>query len=176
LTIQIICANYSNIDTLGQTNLHPISGPALGNIYQNPLFQDIASAIGLDNCWLTSDDGLSLSLASPNINSGGMLIPFEDDILGEARVSGASIDIGAYEYLLSPTSQWLGGSNSEWNEASNWLPSRPPDSTQHVVIPGGLSHFPEIAFDIVIRSIVLDLDSQIHILENVSLTIRNLAD
>ena len=91
-----VLATYSDIDMTGQTGAHVISGPGTGNLNTSPMFVDIMDAMGLDGCWLTSDDGLQLQSGSPLINAGLMAGAPATDILGAAR--DGNIDIGAYEY------------------------------------------------------------------------------
>ena len=91
-------ATYSNIDLTGQTTPHIISGPGTGIITSNPLFADISNAVGIDNCWMTSDDGLQLQSSSLLINSGIVTGATTTDILGVTRTD--NVDIGAYEFNI----------------------------------------------------------------------------
>ncbi len=92
-------ATYSCIDIVGQTTPHAITGPGTGNITTNPLFMSIANAIGIDNCWLTADDGLHLQSSSLLINSGNLSGAPLTDILGLTRLGNP--DMGAYEFGVS---------------------------------------------------------------------------
>jgi len=92
-------ATYSGIDLTGQTTPHVINGPGTGNLNANPLFVNISNAIGTDNCWLTSDDGLQLQNSSPLINTGNLTGAPILDILGIIRMGNP--DIGAYEYSIT---------------------------------------------------------------------------
>jgi hypothetical protein len=89
-------ATYSDVDLSGQTSPHLVTGASTGNLNTNPLFVNILNAIGIDNCWLTSDDGLQLLNSSPLINSGNLSGAPILDILGATRIGNP--DIGAYEY------------------------------------------------------------------------------
>ncbi len=92
-------ATYSDINLTGQATPHIIAGLGTGNLNTNPLFVNILSAIGADNCWLTPDDGLRLQNSSPLINTGNLTGAPILDILGIVRMGNP--DIGAYEYLIS---------------------------------------------------------------------------
>ena len=91
-----VIATYSDIDLAGQNSPHIISGPGTGNLNTDPQFVNILSALGIDNCWLTGDDGLQLQNTSPLINSGSPTGAPNTDILG--IVHSGNPDIGAYEY------------------------------------------------------------------------------
>jgi hypothetical protein len=91
-----VIATYSDIDLAGQSAPHVISGLGTGNLNTPPQFIDILNALGIDNCWLTSDDGLQLQTTSPLINVGNSAGAPTVDILGVSHVGNP--DIGAYEY------------------------------------------------------------------------------
>ena len=88
-------ANYPNIGT--SNNLFA----------QDPKFVNVANAVGADNIWQTSDDGLELQNTSPCINVGTATGATTTDIIGAARIG--NVDMGAYEYnntcpsTLTPT-------------------------------------------------------------------------
>ena len=92
-----VIATYSDIDMTNQPGPHSISGAGTGNLSQNPLFLDMADADGLDNCWLTADDGLQLQAISPCLDAGDNTSTYPTDILGNARISGTTVDMGLYE-------------------------------------------------------------------------------
>jgi hypothetical protein len=92
-----IFATYSIIDMSGQSGNHILSGSTTGNITTNPQFIDINNAIGLDNCWLTLDDGLYLQNASPGLNGGENTGIHSTDIAGNARIIANTVDMGVYE-------------------------------------------------------------------------------
>lgn len=66
----------------------------------DPAFIDAANPKGRDGNWLTNDDGLQLNFNSPAINYGdkAMTAGLSQDILGQARITGAAIDAGPYEF------------------------------------------------------------------------------
>lgn len=94
-------ATYSYINLTDQSTPHTITGSGTGNITTNPLLIDIDNAIGIDDCWMTSDDGLQLQSSSLLINSGNLTGAPTQDILGITRTGNP--DIGAYEYSNSIT-------------------------------------------------------------------------
>jgi len=92
-------ATYSDIDLTGQFSPHIISGIGTGNLNVNPQFVNSLNAIGIDNCWLTNDDGLMLQSISPIINAGTLSGAPLVDILGRLRIGNP--EPGAYEYVIS---------------------------------------------------------------------------
>ena len=155
-------ATYSNIDTIGQTNAHPISGSSEGNLFIDPLFININSGLGVDDCWMTSDDGINLTIPSPNINAGNGSTSFVTDLKNNNRLSGESIDIGPYEYQLLESVIWTGDTSTVWIDDDNWLPKRSPDSTQEVTIPDNLENYPIILDSpISIRALIMGTNTQI---------------
>jgi hypothetical protein len=71
-------------------------------------FVNMSDAIGPDKKWFTDDDGLRLLPCSPLIDKGdvntGIILESRNvampatDILDSARITGAGLDVGAYEY------------------------------------------------------------------------------
>ena len=96
-----VLATYSDIDLTGQSSPHIISGPGTGNIDMTPLFDDIANGDGIDDCWFSNDDGLQLQVTSPCIDGGNNTNTSAPDILGNMRISGTTVDLGAYETQAS---------------------------------------------------------------------------
>ncbi|NOT51627.1 MAG: T9SS type A sorting domain-containing protein [Chitinophagaceae bacterium] len=94
-------ATYSLIDISNQNPPHIISGPGTGNIFSAPTFLNILNAIGADNCWLTTDDGLQLQATSQGIDDGDNSGVPAFDIRGYNRISNGIVDMGAYELDLS---------------------------------------------------------------------------
>jgi hypothetical protein len=142
-------ASYTAIDTAGQTASHPITGPGTGNLYHDPLLLDSNDAPGLDDCWMTDDDGLSPEINSPCVNAGDSSQYEQTDLAMQPRISGVNIDIGPYEFQLPDSVVWSGVENSDWFNAANWSPGRVPDSLQTVTIPGvgSAPNQPVIALD-----------------------------
>lgn len=129
-------ATYTAIDTLGQTAANPITGAGTGNSYGNPGFLDSTNVMGMDNCWMTVDDGLTQQINSALINAGEASSAFGTDLTFNDRISGANIDIGPYEYSLPDSVSWTGDLSSDWFTNGNWNPARVPDGLQVVTIPG----------------------------------------
>lgn len=72
----------------------PIYTNAGNHLVADPLFVSPLMPMGIDNKWLTPDDGLGLQAGSPAIDSGANV--FGTDILGRTRSNG-TVDRGAYE-------------------------------------------------------------------------------
>ena len=72
----------------------------LSNIDATALFANLDDLDGLDDKWLTTDDGLipveNSAIHNTGDNNEALTIPA--DIKGNARIQGDVIDIGAYEY------------------------------------------------------------------------------
>ncbi len=126
-----VIATYSDIDLSGQNSPHVISGPGTGNLNTTPQFVNILNALGADNCWLTTDDGLYLQSASPLINSGNSSGASTSDILGMNH--SGNPDIGAYEY--QPVSQITDNDVGDFtiypNPVSDKLTINFPDNSEH---------------------------------------------
>ncbi len=81
-----------------------------GNINQDPLFVNAANPAGADGIFGTADDGLALTHCSPALNAGNNAGVTTTDIVGNPRIFGGTVDMGAYEfqaasqyYITSPT-------------------------------------------------------------------------
>lgn len=88
--------SYSAYHMLGQSSPHMPSGILPGNITDNPEFQAMNNGPGADLNWLTTDDGLQLTLSSPCRNEGTSTW-LTRDILGGDRSAEVEADMGAYE-------------------------------------------------------------------------------
>ncbi|MCB0551372.1 MAG: DUF11 domain-containing protein, partial [Phaeodactylibacter sp.] len=113
LPAQIYNSNTITIsNTLLSTGIGSIPGAVNdggGNLLYDPmlpLFVNSSDPDGPDNCWRTTDDGLSITTCSPAINAGdNAAVPagITTDLVGNPRFySGGIIDIGAYEYQGMP--------------------------------------------------------------------------
>ncbi|MFM9908352.1 MAG: choice-of-anchor Q domain-containing protein [Chitinophagaceae bacterium] len=67
-------------------------------MFVGPTFINIANAPGLDNCWLTGDDGLQLQAASSGIDVGDNAGLPLSDIHNFNRIFNGVVDMGAYEF------------------------------------------------------------------------------
>lgn len=114
-------ATYSLIDISNQNAPHIISGPGTGNIFSAPSFLNIANAIGPDNCWLTSDDGLQLQLSSQGVDAGNNTGVPATDIRGYSRISNGTVDMGAYEFNAAVVPVGLFGFYGRANVQDNQL-------------------------------------------------------
>ena len=104
----------------------------------NPLFLNSADFDGVDNILGTADDGFSLQILSPAINSGTIIGSPLNDIIGTVRPQGGGVDMGAYE-LLSLTG--IGQENKIELQAS--------------IFPNPADNIIQINFDQKISSIVI---------------------
>lgn len=83
--------------TADHTIFESVSVPVgTANKNTNPLFRDIANGKGLDNTWLTADDGLQLTCLSSAIDAADNATAPAQDILG-ASAFNTTRDAGAYE-------------------------------------------------------------------------------
>ena len=98
---------FSVRNTFLQAQTYPSAvNPAYqsGNTTVNPQFKNSPDIDGPDKIYGTADDGLQLKDGSPCINYGlnDSLPAFSvKDILGNSRISGCRVDIGAYEYQFT---------------------------------------------------------------------------
>ncbi len=91
-------ATYALIDITNQNPPHTITGPGTGNIFTAPSFINMGDADGIDNCWLTNDDGLQLQISSAGIDAGDNTSVPLFDIRNYNRIANAVVDMGAYEF------------------------------------------------------------------------------
>ncbi|MFP5042564.1 YCF48-related protein [Parasediminibacterium sp. JCM 36343] len=76
-----------------------------GNINSYPQFKDTTNPIGADGIWGTADDGLQLNCSSPAVNAGNNdSVTVSTDLIGNARIYGSKVDMGAYEKIGAATS------------------------------------------------------------------------
>ncbi len=88
-------AIYSNID--GGSS-EPYFGT--GCIDADPVFFNASNPPGTDGVYATLDDGLHLTAGSPSMNKGSnAAVPatLTTDIVGQTRIQGGTVDMGAYE-------------------------------------------------------------------------------
>lgn len=90
-------ASYSTIDLTGQSGLHILSGSTTGNLSTDPDFVSIGNGLGIDGCWFSADDGLSLKSTSLLRDAGYPSTGIGLDILGNGYFNVA--DMGAYEFI-----------------------------------------------------------------------------
>lgn len=77
-----------------------VTGGANGGIGSDPLFMVPDAPAGPDGLWGTVDDGLYPAAGGPCVDQGtDASLPSEatTDLVGQARISGAAVDLGAYE-------------------------------------------------------------------------------
>jgi hypothetical protein len=122
----VFTATYSLIDMTGQVAPHIISGAGTGNISSDPLFVSAADPDGIDNCWMTNDDGLLLQNNSPAINAGDNTGVPATDLRFISRIQSASVDMGAYEnlaivlplrFIIFTATKISGGNELRWTVA-----------------------------------------------------------
>ncbi|MDR3219800.1 MAG: right-handed parallel beta-helix repeat-containing protein [Dysgonamonadaceae bacterium] len=114
------------------------------NIDADPLF---VSPVAAESAPTTAGD-YRLQAASPAIDAGDNDLYqaasehahlSDVDIDGNPRLSGASIDLGAYEFFRQT---WTGLSGNSWIEPANWNSGEAPDAASSVYIPGNLDTYP----------------------------------
>ena len=76
---------------------------------QDPLFSGHGGPDGVDNVWMTEDDGLRLNSNSPAVDAGlnSAISGYSTDIVGTARVVNTNVNMGAYEVLCSETTETI---------------------------------------------------------------------
>jgi parallel beta-helix repeat protein len=102
--LQLAASNYP----VSNTGNYAIGTAASGNIFaQDPLFANATDIDGADNIHRTADDGLALQAGSPCINTGNNTGVAATDITGAARIQNTTVDMGAYEGGVCPTTTTL---------------------------------------------------------------------
>jgi hypothetical protein len=71
--------------------------PGTANFDYNPSFVNPSDPDGFDNKWMTQDDGFRLNCNSTSLNVGDIGNAPRADILGNSRLGGTGVDLGAYE-------------------------------------------------------------------------------
>ena len=118
-----------------------------------------------------TNNNYRLKLTSQSINRGNNSMNTETiDLAGNPRKTG-TIDLGAYEYDAEIT-EWVGITNINWDETSNWTNGVPSD-TKSAIFIGGLINQPFINIteaevkDIIITSgVTLTINPGKHLLIN----------
>lgn len=131
-----VVATFSDIDTVGQLSPNVLSPASLSNIFVDPLLRDINNVTGPDFCWMTYDDGLSISFTSPCIGAGDGTDAYPTDITGRLRFLLPAVDIGPYE--VSPTPGFPEPDRSE-------VLIFPNPATDHISLQGEGRELGEIA-------------------------------
>lgn len=93
-----VSATYSTISAAGQVSPHVSQGPNTENNALAPAFLNELLPAGADGCWMTTDDGYSLSTGSPCINTGNNSWVAGLDLAFNPRISETQTDRGAYEF------------------------------------------------------------------------------
>ena len=94
--------------SLTQQNSSYSTGTGMIN-NQDPLFAKASDPDGVDNVWMTEDDGLRLNSNSPAVDAGlnSAISGYSTDIVGTARVVNTNVNMGAYEVLCSETTKTI---------------------------------------------------------------------
>lgn len=114
------------------------SGPSplitYSNVQNNPflntgdwdadaLFFNVNDPDGPDNIFVTNDDGLALLTASPSANTGSnALVPegITTDIVGDFRIQNATVNMGAYETLVTEPIIYVKANATGANNGTSW--------------------------------------------------------
>ena len=94
--------------SLTQQNSSYSTGTGMIN-NQDPLFAKASDPDGVDNIWMTEDDGLRLNSNSPAVDAGlnSAISGYSTDIVGTARVVNTNVNMGAYEVLCAETTKTI---------------------------------------------------------------------
>ena len=101
--VQLASGSYTSGNTNALTS-------ATNMVYnQDPLFSGHGGPDGVDNVWMTEDDGLRLNSNSPAVDAGlnSAISGYSTDIVGTARVVNTNVNMGAYEVLCSETTETI---------------------------------------------------------------------
>jgi len=145
---------------------------------------DIKDALMVDNNnLLTTLDSLNNNLVIGGINRTGLIIKNNQnlafcaapavcqylltgkptDIVNNANGCNDNNQIAALcgTCVTTDTAIWNGSANSNWADTRNWNTAKVPTSCTHVIIPTGLTNYPEAITDIAIRSIDMKDDASL---------------
>lgn len=132
----------------------------LGNniLSSDPLFFD------------SSNNDFSLEITSPAINSGSDVVNAETkDLTGNTRKTGI-IDIGTYEY--ENITEWLGTTDSNWNDSNNWG-NGIPSATISALFKSGITNQPNVTItDALAKDIVIKSGATLSVHADKSLTVK----
>ncbi len=142
----LFIATYSDINLIGQTSPHIISGPGTGNMDYDPQFTNPNNGPGVDGNWMTSDDGLQFYNLSPCIDYGNNPGVPATDILSNTRIFNFTVDMGPYEFGSTPTGIPNNNSNTL---ISNAYPNPSNGITRiSFTLPEGISNGEIVLFDL----------------------------
>ena len=93
-----------------------------GNINVDPAFDKSVDPDGVDNIWMTADDGLHLRTGSPSADKGNNtdVSGITTDITGAARIQNTTVNMGAYETLKLPATIYVNTSAAGLNNGTSW--------------------------------------------------------
>jgi gliding motility-associated-like protein len=93
----------NNASDISESLLPNTSFVNLNGVDSNKIFINASNPLGVDRIWMTDDDGLHPVVGSPIVDVGELTRNNEiNDIAENPRISGITIDIGAYELLQTP--------------------------------------------------------------------------
>ncbi|GAB2958841.1 hypothetical protein GCM10027048_27470 [Hymenobacter coalescens] len=74
--------------------------------------------------------------------TGGTLVTLTaTDAAGNVSTATATVTVSM---PVTPTTTWSGDASTAWTECGNWSYGKVPDATTHVVIPAGMSRYPNL--------------------------------
>jgi len=139
-----------------------LAGPVNVTAQVNPLPVLTFQVIN-ESCFFGNDGSIDLTVASgsppfsfnwsngaatedlSNVAAGSYAVTVTDPNGCEARDS-ATVGLGL-GFVIVDTCRWVGNVDSNWFNPCNWKKSAVPDTTCHVLIPGGTLHNPFIGQD-----------------------------
>lgn len=150
------CIGSVNANGQGASNGNISTSSPYNNLTENtdPLFNNVGA------------DDYSLVVNSPAKNKGSNstiqgMTPTNTDLAGNPR--SAPYDIGSYEYQDPPgPPTWVGGTNSDWTEATNWENNVVPTGNSDVIIGSG-SNVPAVTTNVNINSLTIETGSSLTI-------------
>ncbi|MFK7948096.1 MAG: beta strand repeat-containing protein, partial [Saprospiraceae bacterium] len=111
-------SSYNASDGVG-TNGNLANNTGFVSLSSDP-FINSSDPDGLDNIWMTPDDGLVLASGNPLLGAGGSLIGgVIDDITGKLRTNPPAI--GAYELLAGLPVKYVNHAASGNNDGTSWV-------------------------------------------------------
>ncbi len=113
-----------------------------------------------------------ISFESSLMNGGQYFQHFTDSISRPETFGSYSFyDNELLTQSLQPVTIWNGGTSTAWEDASNWTGPL-PDAYRSVIIPSGLSNYPELYSNAWCFDLTVETGATLHLTDGYQLTVR----
>ena len=127
------------------------------SILQNPLVPDELIIGTIFGVW-TTPDFTATPVVWTQSNNGMSDTPVVDLDLraSDNTILASTFGRGFFTSTFTNNSTWTGAVDSNWDNADNWSPARVPDSFNNVLIPGGLTNYPNTNGNVAVNEITIE--------------------